>query len=150
MPAPMNGSGYGKGRRRLANEINVVPYIDVMLVLLIIFMVTAPLLTTGIEVEPPQADANPLDSNPENEPLELRVSNTGGYYLNLSPDFTAPLSDEDVIKYAAIVLRRSPDKPVVVRGDKRADYGSVVHGMVLLQDAGAKQVGLITDPEDSN
>ncbi|MEM6817837.1 MAG: protein TolR [Pseudomonadota bacterium] len=141
-------------KRRLMGEINVVPYIDVMLVLLIIFMVTAPLLTQGIEVELPKADAAPIDIPQEETvlPIVLSIDAQGSLYLNLGTDKTKPIAAEDVTERVRIVLGRRADTPVLVKADQAVPYGRVVQGMVLLQKAGAESVGFITDPgvlEDS-
>ena len=140
--------GKVKGRR-LMGEINVVPYIDVMLVLLIIFMITAPLLTQGIKVELPSADAEPLDPDltEDNAPLILTVKADGSMYIGGGDeDESEPMSEQQVVVRAAAVLKRKPEKPVLVRADKHVEYGIVVTGMVLLQRAGALKVGFITDP----
>ncbi len=134
-----------RAKRRLASEINVVPYIDVMLVLLIIFMVTAPLLSTGVEVNLPQAPADTMDFSEENQPIVLSVNESGELYLNIGETPDQPLEPAEVTRIAAAVLRERPDAPVAVRGDGRGDYANVVRGMVLLQNAGAEQVGLLTD-----
>jgi biopolymer transport protein TolR len=142
MPAHKRG-------RRLMGEINVVPYIDVMLVLLIIFMITAPLLTQGVQVELPDADAKPID--PEllrnREPLVLSVDRDGRYYLNVGKDEDSPVSEAEVARRSGAVLGRDPETPVLVKADERVPYGSVVRGMVLLQQAGAKKIGFLTDPK---
>ena len=139
----------GQHRRRLMGEINVVPYIDVMLVLLIIFMVTAPLLTQGIEVELPQVGAEPLD--PEDyldaEALVLSVDKDGQLFLNLGEPDT-PITPEIATERATALLNRGPDRPVLVRADARASYGDVARAMRVLQDAGARQIGMVTDPEE--
>ncbi len=134
-----------RAKRRLASEINVVPYIDVMLVLLIIFMVTAPLLSTGVEVSLPQAPANSMDFTKENQPIVLTVTENGDLYLNIGETPDQPLAPADVTRIAGAVLGERPDAPVAVRGDGAGDYANVVRGMVLLQNAGAAQVGLLTD-----
>ncbi len=131
--------------RRLNSDINVVPYIDVMLVLLIIFMVTAPLITAGVEVTPPQAAANPLDAS-DDEPLVLTVDAEGKLYLDVGDHTDQALDPETVVLKARAVLTRKPQTPVVVRGDGKASYGQVVSAMVLLQKAGADKVGLVTEP----
>jgi len=135
-------------RRRLIGEINVVPYIDVMLVLLIIFMITAPLLTQGVQVELPDADAQPIDPKllKDREPLVLSVDRNGRYFLNVGSDEDAPIAADEVARRAAAVLAREPGLPVLVKADERVPYGSVVRGMVLLQQAGAKKIGFLTDP----
>ncbi|MES1940469.1 Biopolymer transport protein [Salinisphaera sp. T5B8] len=138
-----------RGKRRLASEINVVPYIDVMLVLLIIFMVTAPLLTTGVEVDLPDAAAQALDTE-DNDPIVLSVTRDGELYLNVGANPDEPLSSDEVTDIAARVIRERPDAPVAVKGDGSGSYGNVVRGMVLLQRAGAEQVGLLTDNIDDS
>ncbi len=132
-------------------EINVVPYIDVMLVLLIIFMVTAPLLTQGIEVELPKAGAEPLDAEDylDEEALVLSVDAAGNLYLNFG-ERTAPVSAEAATEQARALLNRGPDRPVLVRADARASYGDVALAMRILQDAGAGKIGMVTDPEELN
>jgi biopolymer transport protein TolR len=144
---PMNN---GRRGRRLMGEINVVPYIDVMLVLLIIFMVTAPLLTQGIKVELPKAGAEPLpeDLVRDHQPLVLSVDKQGRYYLNIGADHDKPLADQVIGSRVAIVLQREPKTPVLVKADRNVAYGRVVTGMVLLQQAGASQIGFITDPQE--
>jgi len=137
----------GKGKRRLMGEINVVPYIDVMLVLLIIFMVTAPLLTQGIEVDLPKADAEPLEVEQDNEPLVLSVDRDGNLYLNIG-DSEEPVDRKMAAARTAAVLRRAPDTPVLVRADEAVPHGVVVRAMALLQGAGAKKIGIMTDPAD--
>lgn len=133
--------------RRLMAEINVVPYIDVMLVLLIIFMITAPLLTQGIKVDLPKAGAEPLPPEmSEQQPLILGVDTAGKFYLNLGQDEESPIDDDTVVDRVSTVLRREPKTPVLVKADRSVPYGRVVEGMVLLQQAGAEKVGFITDP----
>lgn len=139
----------GEGRRRLASEMNVVPYIDVMLVLLVIFMVTAPLLQPGVEVDLPEAQAESLDYGKDKEILEVSVTQDGGLYLSHGPKTDVPLTDEEVLRIAGILLEREPDRPVVVRGDTNVPYGRIMHAMSLLKQAGAKKVGLPTQPEVS-
>jgi biopolymer transport protein TolR len=133
---------------RLMGEINVVPYIDVMLVLLIIFMVTAPMLTQGIKVELPQAGAEPLEPNEGKDPLILSVDADGNLYLNVGDDEKSPLEPARVMQLTAVVLKRTPGTQVLVKADARVPYGSVVSAMVLLQQAGAEKVGFLTDPAD--
>jgi biopolymer transport protein TolR len=135
--------------RRLMGEINVVPYIDVMLVLLIIFMITAPLLTQGIKVDLPKAGAEPLDPEmlKNTIPLVLSVDRTGALYMNIGGgNPQTALGADTVAARAEAALRRNPDLPVLVKADNRVEYGSVVRAMVILQKAGAKKVGFITDP----
>jgi len=139
----------GKNKRKLMGEINVVPYIDVMLVLLIIFMVTAPLLTQGIEVELPKVGAAPMDPDKytESDALVVSVDMQGRLYLNLV-DPETPVTPEVAIERAGALLRTNPGRPVLVRADARASYGDVAVAMRVLQDAGAGQIGMVTDPEE--
>ncbi|MDH5275846.1 MAG: protein TolR [Gammaproteobacteria bacterium] len=132
-------------KRRLMGEINVVPYIDVMLVLLVIFMVTAPLLTQGIDVQLPQAAADPIVTPQNQEPLVLSIDADGDLYLNVGDDEDAPLAADRIVELASAVLRRNPKTPVLVKADQRVAYGAVVQAMVLLQQAGAANVGFLTD-----
>jgi len=143
MPARLRG-------RKLMGEINVVPYIDVMLVLLIIFMITAPLLTQGIKVDLPDAGAEPLDPEmlKQHEPLVLSVDAQGRLYLNIGRDEDRPVDEATVVTRAAAVLRRDRETPVLVKADESVSYGRVVTAMVLLQRAGAEKVGFITDPRE--
>jgi biopolymer transport protein TolR len=143
----MTPSPTRRGRRLMA-EINVVPYIDVMLVLLIIFMITAPLLTQGIKVDLPKAGAEPLPSE-DDKPLILSVDARGNFYLNAGKDEEAQLTEEQVLERVAIVLSSRPKTPVLVKADQSVPYGRVVTGMVLLQQAGAEKVGFITDPAET-
>jgi biopolymer transport protein TolR len=138
-----------KRGRKLMGEINVVPYIDVMLVLLIIFMITAPLLTQGVQVELPDADAKPIDPQllKDREPLVLSVDRDGRYYLNIGGDEDSPVNEAEVARRAGAVLGREPNTPVLVKADERVPYGSVVRAMVLLQQAGATKIGFLTDPK---
>ncbi len=147
-PQNLSGSSNRRGRRLMA-EINVVPYIDVMLVLLIIFMVTAPLLTQGIKVELPKAGAAPLPEDLSHDPLVLSVDRQGRYYLNIGKDHDKPLADQLMADRVAAVLRREPKTTVLVKADTNVPYGRVVAGMVLLQRAGAVQIGFITDPKET-
>ena len=132
------------GKRRAISEINVVPYIDVMLVLLIIFMITAPIVQQGVTVELPKVAANSLPPD-EQEPVILTVSKTGEYYLNVGDDLKKPVTAEIVQQRVSLILKQKPQIPVLVRGDKDVDYGSVTTAMVLLQAAGVDKVGLMTD-----
>ncbi len=130
------------------SEINVVPYIDVMLVLLVIFMITAPLLTQGVSVELPQAASEAMTGETD-EPLVVTVTVNGDYFLNVGDDVDKPINHQMLVTRVAAVLRHRPKTPVMVRGDTHVEYGKVVIAMSLLQKAGAPSVGLITDaPED--
>ena len=131
---------YRKRRKKLMSDINVVPYIDVMLVLLVIFMITAPLLSQGVKVELPKAAAKPVE-NQDRETLVVTVDRTGQYFLD-----DRRISPEDLRKKVAAILRLRPETPVLIRGDRQVDYGQVVKAMTLLQAAGAPSVGLLTEP----
>jgi biopolymer transport protein TolR len=131
-------------KRRAVAEINVVPYIDVMLVLLIIFMITAPLLSQGVEIDLPTADANPISPD-QQEPLVVAVNKGGDYFLNIGDAPDKPVKADLMVNRVAAVLKLRPDTPVLVRGDRNVDYGSVVRAMVLLQQAGVEKVGLMTE-----
>jgi biopolymer transport protein TolR len=133
-------------KRKLMGEINVVPYIDVMLVLLVIFMVTAPLLTQGIEVELPQAGAEPIDVDADHEPLIVTVDAAGNLYLNVGENKDQPVGSKDIVANVAKVMRQNPDVPFLVKADRAVPYGNVVGAMVLLQQGGAVSVGFVTDP----
>ena len=135
-------------RRRLVNEINVVPYIDVMLVLLVIFMITAPLLTQGIRVDLPRLAAEPLPQEliRDNKPLVLTVDAEGKMYLNIGEDPEEALASPVVVARTAAVLTRKPETPVLVRASEQLPYGDVVTVMGLLVRAGADKVGLVTRP----
>jgi biopolymer transport protein TolR len=133
---------------RQVAEINVVPYIDVMLVLLIIFMVTAPLLSQGVKVNLPEAAAKPLDSKPP-EPIVVSVDAHGNYYLNVAQNPSQIITADALLERVSSMLQQSTpsnQRQVLVKGDKAVDYGSVISAMVILQRAGAENVGLVTDP----
>ncbi|MED5406574.1 MAG: protein TolR [Pseudomonadota bacterium] len=128
--------------KRQMSEINVVPYIDVMLVLLVIFMVTAPLMMEGVRIELPEADAQPVAED-RAEPFVVHVDKVGSYYLN---EDQQPVTDPNEIRVkASIVLRSNPKTPFLVRGDRAVEYDAVVKAMVLLQQAGVPSVGLVTE-----
>ncbi len=135
-----------KGRRQVA-EINVVPYIDVMLVLLVIFMITAPLLRTGVDIDLPDANANPIanDGNSD-EPLVLSVDANGVWFLNVGDDTEAPIAEEEVFLKVSAIMRREPSRRVLVAGDSAVPYREVVRAMSALQSAGVPMVGLMTEP----
>ncbi len=137
-----------RAKRRLMGEINVVPYIDVMLVLLIIFMITAPLLAAGVKVELPSADAEPLPQDSELVPVVLTVDAEGMLYLSVGDDPDEALEPEVVLARVEAVMRHRPGTPVVVRGDRDVAYRHVIRGMVLLQAAGVPNVGLMTEPPE--
>jgi biopolymer transport protein TolR len=135
-------------RRRPMSEINVVPYIDVMLVLLVIFMVTAPLITQGVKVELPEADAEVIGGE-ASEPVVITVDQFGDLYLDLGENKNEPVDPDTLIVRISAVLKYKPETPIMVKGDRTVDYGRVVEAMVLAQAAGAPSVGLITVPPES-
>lgn len=125
-------------------EINVVPYIDVMLVLLVIFMITAPLLTQGVKVDLPQQDAEPLPAEAA-DPVVVSVNVDGEFFIDIGEGKNDPVDEETLLARVAAVLKYKPKTPILVRGDTNVDYGRVMHAMVLVQRAGAPNVGLITE-----
>jgi biopolymer transport protein TolR len=138
-------SGRKGGKRRLAAEINVVPYIDVMLVLLVIFMVTAPLLQQGVKVDLPNTTSKPLDQNDE-EPLIISIKKDGSYYINLGEGQEQSIDLATLKDKVSKVRGAKPNTPVMVWGDKDVPYGTVVELMSDLQQAGVPDVGLVTEP----
>jgi biopolymer transport protein TolR len=134
----------GRGHKRPFSEINVTPLVDVMLVLLIIFMVTAPMLMQGVKVDLPEASADPVE-NQDSEPVIVSVDGSGKLYLNLGSNEEQVLSLATIKDRVAAIIRRSPDKPVLIWGDQAVPYGEVVTVMVALQEAGAPSVGLVTE-----
>ena len=134
-------------KRRSLSEINVVPYIDVMLVLLIIFMVTAPLLQQGVDVDLPTAPANPLDLDSP-DPIVISVDAEGLMYLNISSSPDSSLDADSLVEQVVDALGSDPKRPVMVRGDANGPYQNVVATLVLLQQADVGSVGLITEPGD--
>lgn len=131
------------------SEINVVPYIDVMLVLLVIFMVTAPLMTQGIKVDLPDAASGPLTVD-QNEPtLVVSVKADNTYYMNVGEE-EEPVALDQIGERAAKIIKANPDIKVLVEGDEHLQYGVVIDVMNVLQAAGAQSVGLITEPPTEN
>lgn len=146
-------ASFARKRRRLMNEINVVPFIDVMLVLLIVLMMTAPLLSQGIHVDLPKTQSKNV-SNAHTVPLIVSVDQQGRYYVNLSPQPSAPMSAQKVVNFVAAKLKVAHQQnnklPVFVKGDQNARYGQVAQLMALLKRAGSHQVGLLTHPLSSS
>lgn len=133
-----------KPKKKPMAEINVVPYIDVMLVLLVVFMVTAPLLMQGVKVDLPQAPSQPLDEK-QLEPLIVSIKKDSRYFLNLGSE-EKEKDIEYIAQMVAKVLRQKPNTPILVWGDQDVSYGKVVTLMSQLQAAGAPSVGLVTEP----
>jgi len=136
-------------KRKVISEINVVPYIDVMLVLLIIFMVTAPLLTQGIKVELPKAGAEPISDTSSLTPLILSVNAKGELFINVGNEENKPKDAESIVSRTRAVLASQPTTMVLVKADRRVPYGNVVGAMVLLQQGGAENIGFVTDALES-
>ena len=136
-----------RGRRRRAmSDINVVPYIDVMLVLLIIFMVTAPLLRLGVDIQLPKAQAKAMDTT--NDPVLVTVAQDGKMFLTLGKEERTEITPQELLRKVSAFVRQNPQAPVLIGGDTRVDYGRVYDVMVLLQQAGAPKVGLMSKPPD--
>ncbi len=134
-----------KGRRRRAMaEINVVPYIDVMLVLLVIFMITAPLLNLGVDIELPKSNARSLEQ--KTDPVVVTVDSQGALFLTLGKSQREPLDEATLVSKVSAFVRANPNVPVLIGGDERVPYGRVYQAMVLLQQAGAPRVGLMSAP----
>ncbi len=140
----MNVAKRGR-RRRAMSEINVVPYIDVMLVLLIIFMVTAPLLNLGVDIELPKSSAKSLEQKAD--PVLVTIAEDGTLYLTLGAEERETIDEATLVAKVGAFVRQNPDVPVLVGGDHRVDYGRVYQAMALLQQAGAPRVGLMSQPE---
>jgi biopolymer transport protein TolR len=139
-----NSTTSRRRRHKLKAEINVVPYIDVMLVLLIIFMVTAPLLNLGVDIQLPQSQARSIQN--DKEPAVVSVDEQGGLFLTLGASEREPIEAEALVKKISAFVRQNPQVPVLVAGDQRADYGTIYQAMVLLQSAGVPKVGLMSQP----
>ncbi len=133
----------GKKRRPIA-EINVVPYIDVMMVLLVIFMITAPIVQQGVEIDLPQAAAQPIAAD-QLEPVIVSVDKKGDFYLDIGDEPDRPIDAQLMVNRIAAVRQLKPKIPVLVRGDREVAYGRVIDAMVLLQRAGVEKVGLMTE-----
>ena len=130
--------------RKVKAEINVVPYIDVTLVLLIIFMITTPLMNLGVEVNLPESDANTMTI--ETEPAIINVTENGDLYLSIGGDYEL-IDEESLTKKLAAFIKVNPKLPVMIGADRAVDYGEVYQAMAVAQAAGAKKVGLISDPK---
>ena len=134
-----------KGKRRPIAEMNVVPYIDVMLVLMVIFMITAPVLTQGVKVELPKVATQPMSSTKNEEPLIVSIKKNGQYIIERGRSEDKAASLDYVQKYVSKILKQQPATDVLVRGDESVMYGKVIALMAALQSAGAGSVGLVTD-----
>lgn len=134
-----------KGKRRPIAEMNVVPYIDVMLVLMVIFMVTAPVLTQGVKVDLPQVASEPIKTPKKEVPLVVSITKQGHYVIERGRDEDAAANLDYVQRFVGKVLKQQPQTDVLVRGDKEVPYGKVIDLMSALQAAGAISVGLVTE-----
>jgi biopolymer transport protein TolR len=133
-------------KRKLKSEINVVPYIDVMLVLLIIFMVTAPLLNLGVDIELPQSNARAVQG--QSDPIVVSVDAQGGYTLRLSDGAKETVAADALVARVGAFIGQNPDVAVYVAGDGGASYETVYQAMVLLQAAGVRRIGLMSKPPE--
>ena len=143
----MQVTGRTRKRRKLKAEINVVPYIDVMLVLLIIFMVTAPLLNLGVDIQLPQSTAKAVQA--DKDPIYISVDKDGGYFLTLGTAQRESIDAQTLVNKVAAFVRQNPQVPVLIGGDQRVDYGKIYQVMVLLQQAGVPKVGLMSQPVEA-
>jgi len=137
-------SGRTRKRRKLKAEINVVPYIDVMLVLLIIFMVTAPLLNLGVDIHLPQSTAKAVQA--DKEPIVISVDQEGKLFLTLGGTSRESIDADTLVKKVSAFVRQNPQVPVLIAGDLRASYGQVYEILPALQQAGVAKVGLMSQP----
>ncbi len=142
------GQGGAKRRRRgrrghgAINEINMTPFIDVVLVLLIVFMVAAPMMTVGVPLDLPQSKASPLNS--DIKPITLSIRQTGQVFLG-----EVELRDDDIVPQLTETAKTGTEERVFVRGDKRVDYGRVAQVMAIVTGGGFKKVALVTEPEQN-
>ena len=134
-----------RSSRKPMSDINVVPYIDVMLVLLIIFMVTAPMLTQGVKVDLPQVESDPVNMQEDQEPLIITVDSNAAYYLEIGDQTGKPMELATLQERVSVILKQNPKVSVLVRGDRHVEYGIVVDLMSALQQSGAEGVGLVTE-----
>jgi len=134
-----------RSSRKPMSDINVVPYIDVMLVLLIIFMVTAPMLTQGVKVDLPQVESDPVNMQEDQEPLIITVDSNAAYYLEIGDQTGKPMELATLQERVSVILKQNPKVSVLVRGDRHVEYGIVVDLMSALQQSGANGVGLVTE-----
>jgi biopolymer transport protein TolR len=146
----MKGGMMQTVRRKPMAEINVVPYIDVMLVLLVIFMVTAPMLTQGVKVELPETTSDPIQAEKDTESVVVSIDANGAYYLQVGDEGSDPMPLGRVQEMVSRIMAERTNREVLVRGDDNVQYGKVVRLMSALQQAGATNVGLITEAEKTD
>lgn len=132
-------------RRKPLSEINVVPYIDVMLVLLVVFMITAPMMTSGVKVDLPDANAEPLVLPKDQQYVIVSVDHNGQYFISSADDKQTPKGLPEIVQAVAALKQAKPDTPVLMEGDERVAYGLVMRMMIALQQAGVNDVGLVTE-----
>ena len=138
--------GSMRKRRKPMAEINVVPYIDVTLVLMIIFMITAPLIQSGVDVDLPQADAKQINQDDMPTPIIITITQNGKFYIDLgNAEDDEPVSADELLLLTVAVRKNKPDTQVYIRGDKLVEYGKVVTVMAALKKAGVPNVGLMTE-----
>lgn len=137
-----------RAKKRLMSEINVVPYIDVMLVLLVIFMITAPLLSQGIKVDLPRVPSQPIPAS-DKEPVIINIDKAGLFYINYGDNQDQPVSADTLVNRVGALLKYQPNIPVLIGGDSNVPYGRVVEAMALLQRAGVTGIGMITEPPEN-
>ncbi|WP_281646822.1 protein TolR [Parendozoicomonas sp. Alg238-R29] len=140
----------GAGRRKPMSEINMVPFIDIMMVMLVAFMVSSPMFTQGVQVDLPKTDSKPVEIPKGEEPLIVSIKPDGSYYLSLESTGDKPLSLDVLTDRVSKIKKARPSTLVLVKGDKAASYGAVVEAMAVLQKAGVSDVGLITEPGELN
>ncbi|MFI3216915.1 MAG: protein TolR [Methylococcales bacterium] len=144
----MNVSNKKAGRRRPMAEINVVPYIDVTLVLLIIFMITTPMLQSGVEVDLPRAQAAMVEQKDDTPPLVISIQQGGNYFINSGNGEDEAILKEAIYPRVEIILKNKPETQVLINADKNVDYGTVVTTMADLKHAGVPSVSLMTKDEN--
>ncbi len=133
-------------KKKLKAEINVVPYIDVMLVLLIIFMVLSPLLIQGVEVNLPNTDTTKMSI--QNEPLVISIDVSGNYYLNVGEE-TLPISLEELKRKSSVIFEANPEIEIVFKSDSKVPFDFVAKGMASIQSLGIQKIGIVTSGYDS-
>ena len=140
----MNANGRRIRKHRLKADINVVPYIDVMLVLLIIFMVTAPLMNLGVDVDLPRSNAKSIEE--KKDPMVVSVDTEGNYFLAVKAGSNEAIGAAELEAKVGAIIRQNPQQAIFVAGDGSANYQKVMDAMVLLQRAGVEKVGLMSEP----
>ena len=138
-----------RSKSRAKAEINVVPYIDVMLVLLVIFIATAPVVMQGVTVDLPQAQSETMNEN-QQTPIIATVDKAGQYYVSIDTTAEKMGSLDELTAYVSAQLQKDPSRPVVVQGDAQVAYDNVIQLMNALKNGGVKSVGLVTEPINSN